>query len=86
MYRVVNFFVDLQDDEHPYEVGDVFPRRGKDVTKERLRELLSSDNRRGMPLIIEDTEEADAETQKARRKKGGARHDDRGMRVSPQLV
>lgn len=54
MFKVIKRFVDLQDDNHVYDVGDRFPRRGIRVSPERLQELLSSDNRRGIPLIKEE--------------------------------
>lgn len=50
-YIVVKFFTDLQDNKHPYGVGDVFPRAGLDVSDERLAELSGSNNRQGVPLI-----------------------------------
>ena len=53
MYKVIVPFVDLQDDLHPYGVGDTFPRRGLKATKERLKELASTDNKRGIILIKE---------------------------------
>lgn len=56
-YKVIVYFTDLQDDNHPYQVGDVFPRKGKRVTKKRIAELASNANRRGMPLIEEVPEE-----------------------------
>lgn len=51
MYKVIKFFVDLQDNNHPYNVGEVFPRSGADVTEGRLAELAGSDNKQGQPLI-----------------------------------
>lgn len=51
MYKVIKFFVDLQDNNHPYNVGDAFPRKGLEVTEERLAELAGSDNKQGVPLI-----------------------------------
>ena len=51
MYRVIKFFTDLHDDEHPYNVGDSFPREGVTVTGARLAELAGSSNRQGTPLI-----------------------------------
>lgn len=51
MYRVVKFFTDLQDGDHPYHVGDIFPRDGVEVTEERIRELSGKNNRQGVPLI-----------------------------------
>lgn len=51
MYRVIAFFIDLQDGEHPYNVGDAFPREGRTVSEERIRELSGCNNKRRMPLI-----------------------------------
>ena len=51
MYRVIRFFTDLHDGDHPYNVGDPFPRQGVKVTKERLAELSGSSNKQGTPLI-----------------------------------
>lgn len=56
MYKVISFFTDLQDDHHPYCVGDAFPRKGVKVSKARLDELAGADNRQGKPLIEEVTE------------------------------
>ena len=50
-YKVIAYFEDLQDDNHPYNVGDVFPRDNKTVTKERIKELATTQNRRKIPLI-----------------------------------
>lgn len=50
-YEVVKFFTDLQDNDHPYYVGDVFPRDGITVTETRLQELSTAANRQGVPLI-----------------------------------
>lgn len=50
-YKVISFFKDRQDCRHPYNVGDIFPRQGMNVTEERIRELSTSDNRLGKPLI-----------------------------------
>ncbi len=50
-YKVINYFTDLQDDNHEYNVGDVFPRTGKQVSKERLTELSNTSNRQKKALI-----------------------------------
>ncbi|UXU72944.1 Rho termination factor N-terminal domain-containing protein [Mammaliicoccus sciuri] len=50
-YKVINYFTDLQDDNHEYNVGDVFPRSGKQVSEERVAELSNTSNRQGKPLI-----------------------------------
>ncbi len=60
MYNVIKFFVDLQDGNHPYNVGDVFPRNGLEVKPERIAELAGSENKRGVPLIKLVVEEPDA--------------------------
>ena len=59
MYKVIKKFHDLQDATktksgevyHEYNVGDVFPRDGVEVSEERLAELAGSDNKQGVPLI-----------------------------------
>lgn len=51
MYRVIRHFTDLQDSDHPYYVGNVFPRQGMTVTPERIAELASADNKQHTPLI-----------------------------------
>lgn len=63
MYKVICFFTDLQDFNHPYNEGDIFPRQGVTVSQERLNELASSKNKRGKPLIkfVEDVKETKAE-------------------------
>ena len=56
MYRVIRYFTDLQDNDHPYNVGDVFPRDGMTVTDERIAELAGSDNKQRTPLIKAEAE------------------------------
>lgn len=56
MYRVIKAFTDLQDNNHAYFVGDAFPRNGVEVGAERIAELASDKNRRGVPLIEEISE------------------------------
>ena len=51
MYKVIKFFTDLQDNNHPYNVGDTFPRSGVSVSDERFAELAGSHNKQGVPLI-----------------------------------
>jgi hypothetical protein len=56
MYKVIKLFADLQDKNHVYNPGDVFPREGFKVTDKRLEELAGRNNKQGVPLIekIED--------------------------------
>lgn len=51
MYRVTTYFIDLQDGEHPYNVGDAFPREGHTVSEARIKELSGFANKRKKPLI-----------------------------------
>lgn len=69
MYRVVKYFTDLQDNEHSYHAGDIFPREGMKVTKTRLNELASTKNARGIALIelVEKTITTDSK-KKAKKK------------------
>lgn len=53
-YKVIHYFVDLQDLNHPYKVGDIFPRLGLKVSEERLKELSGKNNKQGKPLIKKD--------------------------------
>ena len=57
MYRVIKYFTDLQDNDHEYNVGDIFPHNKKKVSASRIKELATDKNRRGVPLI-EEVEEA----------------------------
>ena len=51
MYRVIKVFVDLQDNNHKYDVGDISPHNKKKVSASRIKELSTDKNRRGVPLI-----------------------------------
>jgi len=51
MYKVITSFVDLQDNNHRYHVGDIFPHNGIEVSEERLEELSTDKNRRHKPMI-----------------------------------
>ena len=67
MYRVIKAFTDLQDNKHAYSVGDTFPHNGIEVDAERIAELASDKNRRGVPLIEEIAEKP----KRSRKKKIG---------------
>ena len=64
MYKVIKNFTDLQDKNHPYNVGDTFPRKGLTVSAERLAELAGSNNKQGVPLIAEVKSEKKAPSKK----------------------
>ena len=51
MYRVIKYFTDLQDKNHEYNVGDVYPHNNRKVSASRIKELSTNKNRRGIPLI-----------------------------------
>ena len=63
MYKVIKYFTDLQDNNYAYYVGDTFPRNGVEVGAERIAELSSDKNLRGVPLI-EEIKENPKRTQK----------------------
>lgn len=53
MHKVIVDFADLQDNNYRYHTGDTFPRKGIEVSAERLEELLTDKNRRRKPMIEE---------------------------------
>ena len=53
MYKVVKHFIDLQDNNYKYDVGDTYPRKGLNVLQSRINELASSKNLQKTPLIEE---------------------------------
>lgn len=61
-YKVIKFFTDLQDGNHPYNEGDTYPREGVEATEVRIAELLGSANQQSAPLIMEVAEEAEGGT------------------------
>lgn len=50
-YTVLSEFADLQDGNHIYRVGDVYPREGYTPTAERVDELCTGKNLLHKPLI-----------------------------------
>lgn len=77
MYKAIEMFTDLQDDNYKYEVGDEYPRLGLNPSLARIEELKSASNRQGVPLIEEiadleadkeSVEEVQAEEEKAEEK------------------
>lgn len=51
MYKVVEFFHDLQDGCHAYHPGDTFPRDGVEASGDRIEALSSTNNARKVKLI-----------------------------------
>ena len=60
-YKVIEAFVDLQDDNHVYHVGDKFPHNDIEISEKRINDLLSRNNRRKMPLIEKIEEKIEVE-------------------------
>lgn len=65
MYRVLNYFTDMQDGDRAYNPGDIYPREGLKPSAARIAELSGSGNRLKKPLI-----EAVEKPVKKRKKKG----------------
>ena len=63
MYRVIKHFVDLQDNNYKYDVGDTYPRKGLNVLQSRINELASDKNKQKTPLI-EELPEVEEKTKK----------------------
>lgn len=55
-YKVISYFEDLQDNKHPYNEDDTYPRKGLKPSEERIAELMSADNKQRKPLIEEKVE------------------------------
>jgi len=57
-YKVIEDFTDLQDKNKVYHEGESFPKpANKRVSKKRIDELLSDENKLGKPVIKEIEEE-----------------------------
>lgn len=54
---VYSRFKDLKDNNHIYRKGDIYPREGLELTKERIKELSSKKNKIGEVLIKKVNEE-----------------------------
>lgn len=52
-YVVLHDFKDLEDKGYVYIKGGIYPREGKQVDEDRVRELMSTVNKIGKPLIKE---------------------------------
>lgn len=71
MYITKVYFEDAQDEHRPYKPGDVYPRSGLNPSKQRIKELSSDENIRGIPLIAE-VKEPEKEPEKKQRKRRNA--------------
>lgn len=68
MYKVINYFTDLEDNNHVYNPADpscnTYPREGLKPTDERIAELSGKDNKQGKPLIEKVEEKTGIENMK----------------------
>ena len=67
MYIVREYFTDLQDNDYPYQAGDVYPREGLEPSPERFKELAGENNLRGTALIVAVKDEGKAEEKAAKK-------------------
>lgn len=72
MYRVIKHFVDLQDNNYKYDVGDTYPRKGLNVLQSRINELASNKNLQKTQLI----EEIPEKVKEPKNKKSAEKSDD----------
>jgi hypothetical protein len=60
-YKVIEKFKDLKDNDHIYEVDDIYPREDiklEDIPQKRIKELTTKKNKIGKILIEEIKEES----------------------------
>lgn len=50
-YKVIRYFKDAKDNKKAYHPGEEYPREGLQVSKERLEELSTDKNCKGVPFI-----------------------------------
>lgn len=55
-YKVISRFADMLDDGYIYDVGDIYPREGLEVSDARYNELSSTRNKAGKTLITKIAE------------------------------
>ena len=69
-YRVIKAFTDMQDGNYAYDpknpARNTYPRKGLSVLPSRIKELASSKNRQGVPLIEEITDVEDKPEKKTK--------------------
>lgn len=81
MYITKFYFEDAQDEHRPYKPGEIYPRAGLKPSKERIAELSSDKNIRGIPLIAyveepEPEEEPEKEQRPVRKQRKRKNVDD----------
>ena len=92
MYKVIKRFHDLQDATKTkggtvyfeYNVGDTFPRKGREVSEERIAELAGAGNGQGVPLIkLVEEAENDSGAPAAPKKKKAAKNSKKESDAEP---
>lgn len=68
-YKVLYPFADLHDKKYKYNAGDMFPRKGLEVSEDRIKELAGAENKAKKPLIKEIPEEVPKEAPEKPKKK-----------------
>jgi hypothetical protein len=61
VYKVIEKFKDLKDNDHIYKVNDIYPRKDiklEDIPQKRIKELTTTKNKIGKILIEEIEEES----------------------------
>lgn len=60
-YKVKVSFLDLEDDGHQYQVGDIYPRAGQKPSDKRIKDLSSSSNKLHRPVIEKEVKKTKSE-------------------------
>ena len=66
IYKVIEKFKDLKDNNHIYELNDIYPRKDiklEDIPQKRIKELTTKKNKIGKILIKEIKEESAEKTE-----------------------
>ena len=70
MWFAIKLPTESQNKDHLYNEGDPFPREGLEVSEDRLKELSSSNNLQGTPLIENKEMKTDAIMEAKPKKRG----------------
>lgn len=65
-YKVINEFRDLEDRGYIYNQGDIYPRKGTEVSDKRIKEIISKRDRY-QRVFIEEVKEPKKETTKKKK-------------------
>ena len=86
MYIVLKNFTDLEDGGHKYRMGEEYPRKGYAPSEDRVKALLSGDNKACLKLIQEvkapKSEEPKEEPKKPAKKKAAPKKKSGGKKAS----